>query len=1247
MAISTNGTIITRLAGALYGEYLSNASYLELSTTAPATVATNFLSNDFASKTDMQLATTILTNLGLTSITGLDNWLAAQFTAAGSSSAAKGAKLVSILNDYSQMAADPTYGTYATSFNAKTAASLTLSQTAGNLGGSFSDADSVSISGQTFTLTTGTNRFTGTIADDTFDAGISSSSLQTLNSGDSLDGGAGSDALFAVVTGSVTPSALKNIEVVNVTNTTTASTLDLSNATGLTSVTNQASTVGLTLAGISKSGPTVTVRDTAIAGQVVTFNDVTGTADAATVVINNLTSGSSLTVAGVETLTLQSDGTATNVVGTNAVTGLTAAATTKLNITGAMGVTFATTGLLPTTNQLPATIVNLDASGNTSTTTGINVSLAATASTTITGSAGNDTFISLSTGTDSVNLGAGNDSYTNVSGFTTTDTIDGGAGNDTLVSTSAMIVAASATTPTTYTVSNIETINVSDSATTASYTPANISTSVTTMNVLGATLNNIGVAVMADGVTMTTVGPAGSFALGLGNTTTTAALGVIGTVGAQGGETLTISDTGTATTDSLTINNRGVNATTGAQLAMFNTVAIGVTGYETVTINNGSVGSVAQTIGAITLTGDQSANTTLKLTGANVLTTGAITANVIDASALTAPGTAIGAGTAAFQMSGVNTATTITGSAGIDNLIGHASSATSIDGGAGADSITAGSGNDTILGGAGNDSITSGSGNDSINAGDGNDTITVAANLASGDVIDGGAGTDTLLASAAIAAAAAATVSNVEVISFSATASQDMTAFLNSGITTLGATAGALTVTNAQTTLTTLVLGASGASAVTGANVTRLVDGSADTLSILLVDGTTGGTTLVTPSLANEETLTIGESGTDSTAAVTFALGTVTATDLKTLTITGSNNHTMTLSGETLLATVDASAATGTLNIAGGNSAVNMTVTGTPSTAMSIVGGSGNDSITAGAAADSITGGNGNDTIIGNAGNDTIIGGLGVDSLVGGDGTDTISAAYTLSTDGGSSTATGVVINISSSAVLATTIAGYKTTGVAADGLVLGVNSDISSVAAGTMVNLGLSTAVATTSSRIDTLSGFEAIQGSTGTDYLVGSSSANTITGGTGADVMVSGSGADTIVFADGDGVAPTVTGIGGGVATVFEAGETITFGAGADVITDFSVSLDFISGMDAAAIPTTGIAVALGSTTGYAAGTTYFFSGAYVASTGVFTIAADGTGADTLILEGAGASPTVSTDYVILVGIDSDNLLAANFIA
>ena len=114
MAISTNGAIITRVTSALYGEYLSNASYSEVKDTAPATVAANFLANDFAGKTDLQVANTILTNLGLTSITGLNNWVAAQLTAAGSH---KGAKVVELLNGFAQMSADATYGAAATAFN--------------------------------------------------------------------------------------------------------------------------------------------------------------------------------------------------------------------------------------------------------------------------------------------------------------------------------------------------------------------------------------------------------------------------------------------------------------------------------------------------------------------------------------------------------------------------------------------------------------------------------------------------------------------------------------------------------------------------------------------------------------------------------------------------------------------------------------------------------------------------------------------------------------------------------------------------------------------------------------------------------------------------------------------------------------------------------------------------------------------------------------------------------------------------
>ena len=143
MPISTNGAIITRVAGALYGEYLSNASYNELalvSTIAPATVAANFITSDFMGKTDAQIATTVLSNLGLSSVAGLNNWVAAQLTAAGTTAAAKGAKLVDMLNSFSTMTTDPVYGSFATTFNNNVSAALTYSQTAGAAGGSFTTA---------------------------------------------------------------------------------------------------------------------------------------------------------------------------------------------------------------------------------------------------------------------------------------------------------------------------------------------------------------------------------------------------------------------------------------------------------------------------------------------------------------------------------------------------------------------------------------------------------------------------------------------------------------------------------------------------------------------------------------------------------------------------------------------------------------------------------------------------------------------------------------------------------------------------------------------------------------------------------------------------------------------------------------------------------------------------------------------------------------------------------------------------
>jgi len=88
------------------------------------TYANDLYARDFAGKTDMAVANILLANLNLSSVTGLNNWVAAQLTAAGAGN--KGAKLVSMLNDFAGMTADTTYGSYANSFNAKVNAALVL-----------------------------------------------------------------------------------------------------------------------------------------------------------------------------------------------------------------------------------------------------------------------------------------------------------------------------------------------------------------------------------------------------------------------------------------------------------------------------------------------------------------------------------------------------------------------------------------------------------------------------------------------------------------------------------------------------------------------------------------------------------------------------------------------------------------------------------------------------------------------------------------------------------------------------------------------------------------------------------------------------------------------------------------------------------------------------------------------------------------------------------------------------------------
>jgi len=267
MPISTNGVVLTRLAGALYNQQLSNATYNEVLTgfnspTALNTLANYLISVDFASRTDLQIATTLVTNLSLTAVAGLDNWIAAQLTAAGSGN--KGAKIISLLNDFSNIStADATYGTAVAAFNTKIDAAQALSQTSGNAGSAFL-AVGTTTSALSFTLTTGIDNgaaFTGGNGADTFNA-----THLTFGASDALVGGAGIDTLTIVDTGTAaftlpvaSVSGIENINLRNLNGTAAVAAV-----TGVTAV-NEVQRVTVTGAAVGTATSFLGINTTVIA----------------------------------------------------------------------------------------------------------------------------------------------------------------------------------------------------------------------------------------------------------------------------------------------------------------------------------------------------------------------------------------------------------------------------------------------------------------------------------------------------------------------------------------------------------------------------------------------------------------------------------------------------------------------------------------------------------------------------------------------------------------------------------------------------------------------------------------------------------------------------------------------------------------------------------------------------------------------------------------------------------------------
>lgn len=1122
------------------------------------------------------------------------------------------------------------------------AATLTAANTAADATAS---AEAV-VAGQTFTLTTGADTKTGSAGNDNF-VGLST----TLTTGDNLNGGEGSDSItltttlaaagvsvvgfstssietayIGIIDGSATDDEVLTVDMLNSspasiivsgsTATTAADGLTLANVDSSTSVTMSATsnldlTVNYDASYLAGTGDTATLNLTGVGATAAADSDMTFGAGIETLTVNSTSTaskigdlvwgGAGLTVTGDANLTIQDTLAVTaNTIDASAFTG-------KLSVVAG--------NATDATNLTAVDVVDLTVTGGAGDDT-LNVAAA---------DAGVELLVNAGAGNDKVTIGADLDSAATA---TAGDTLNGGDGTDTLITTST--IAAGLTKANTKGVSNFEILQLSDA----------LGNDITAANVQATGLNTI-------------VIPGGTGTLTMAAGTDNAVV-----IAASLTNTLTLVDTGTGTTDAISLSNAALVADD-----MGDAKNIVSTGYETVNINSSNKnGTETQDFGTITLTGDTGATTTtVNFSGSNKVIVQAITATVIDASGMTAAasGTTFSMGAAAVGV------TSIKGSPGADTLVGDAKS--TIEGGAGNDNITGGSGNDTLHGDAGNDTITTGAGSDTVKGGDGNDIIVAAGDLTAADKIDGGDGTDTLaVTSASLTALQALSISDANL--FNANFTSIETLAVSNALDTTGDNFDLGYLTGIETVA--LAAGVNGAQVIDGfdsgdtlaltfavtagvtAKVNSAATGATDVLNIALTEA--ADTDYNTLTIANVETININVTEDTTGGNVASRTNTVGLSISQTAAAAGGSGaaQSVVITGSEDIV-IDTTIAVATIDASG----MSARLVTTPGLVMTGAGYTKAQTITGSSGADTLVASTKSDTISGGAGNDTITGGTGADSIDGGTGSDTFVGTGALTAanieGAGTGTSTGVVVNLG-----ATTLTNAGVLGAVSQNL----SGGLTGVASG-QVSYLFNGELGTNSATVDTLTSIENVTLADGINYVVGSDVANIIIGGTGADTIVAGNGADTVDAGTGnDTITLTETAANSAVDAViqgdsdstapsakttadagnFAANDTLTFGNGVDVIYGFTAGKDTID-VTTAGAAITAIGVAENALT---ANKTLFLSGDFVLATGVFTIKADGAGADTLIFDTADTDIMANDNAIVLVGVDSADLVAGTFV-
>jgi len=450
--LPTNLALVEAWAGALYGSAVGQTTMAQVNSDIVTYGGLNntlnaYYSAAFGSMSTTAIGTMVAANVGLTGTTATTAAQIITATLNATAPAARGAAINSMLNTFSGLTADTTWGAGAIAWNTTVntevtynlsnatdntlavAATTVTSQTAAAAAAATAAAAAATAAAtaKLTTFTTGVDSLVGTSGNDTFTA-----TATTWNAGDTISGNGGADTLNATLNGAgpqQSATSLTGVQTINLTASPNPSSIDLTGVTGVTSINNINSANGATLAvtGLGAvANSTITGGNTSTT---ITYTTaaVAGTADAATLTLNGVNAGSSYVTSGVETLTVAS------ATGANTLTTLTDTGITRLNITGSQaltitgtvgGTTLTTVNASADTGALTLTVAG---AGTTAAPTGVTFT-GGSGATTLTTGGFNDT-VTEGNGNNTVNTGAGNDTITTGTG---TNTTTPGTGNDTI-----------------------------------------------------------------------------------------------------------------------------------------------------------------------------------------------------------------------------------------------------------------------------------------------------------------------------------------------------------------------------------------------------------------------------------------------------------------------------------------------------------------------------------------------------------------------------------------------------------------------------------------------------------------------------------------------------------------------------------------------------------------------------------------------------------------------------------------------